>query len=80
MQEVDIVSLIMRLFRVFINIRIAQSMPMAAPMAASTPAAETSKFEKAPFDLEGLVEEAPLPVAELEAVPLPLGAAAVVEA
>jgi hypothetical protein len=54
-------------------------MPMAAPMAASTPAADTSKFEKAPFDvLEELVEEAPLPVAELEAVPP--GAAAVVEA
>jgi hypothetical protein len=79
MQEADIVSLVMRLFRVFINIRVAQSMPMAAPMAASTPAAETSKFEKAPFDvLEELVEEAPLPVAELEAVPP--GAAAVVEA
>jgi len=60
------------------NIRVAQSMPMAAPMAASTPAAEISKVAKAPFDLEELVEEELLPVLEPEAVPL--FAAVVVEA
>jgi len=70
MQEVDIVSLITQLFHAFINIRVAQSMPMATPMAASTPAVETSKFAKAPFDfLAEPVEEVPLPVAEPEAVP-----------
>jgi hypothetical protein len=38
-------------------------------MAASTPAVETSKVAKAPFDLELLVEEELLPVLEPEAVP-----------
>ena len=43
---------------------------MAAPMAASTPAAETSKVAKAPFDLVVLVGEELLPVFEPEMVPL----------
>jgi hypothetical protein len=42
-------------------------MPMAAPMAASTPAAETSKVAKAPFALEEPVEEEPLPALVLVA-------------
>jgi len=41
---------------------------MAAPMAASTPAAESPKVVGAP--LEVLVDEAPLPVAEPEAAPV----------
>ena len=47
-------------------------MPMAAPTAASTPAAETSKVANAPFfDLVLLVleAEAPLAVLEPEAAP-----------
>ena len=48
-------------------------MPMAAPMAASTPAAEISKVAKAPFALEVPVEEEPLPVLVLVAVPAVLG-------
>lgn len=69
MWEADIVSLIMQLFPAFMNIRVTQSMPMTAPMAASTPAAETSKVAKAPFDfLAVLVEEELLPVPEPEAV------------
>jgi hypothetical protein len=60
-----------QLFHAFMTIRVAQSMPMAAPMAASTPAAEISKAAKAPFDfLEVLVEDELLPVLEPEAVPL----------
>jgi hypothetical protein len=43
-------------------------MPMAAPTAASTPAAETLKEPKAPFDLGVLVEELLLPLPVL--VPL----------
>jgi len=39
-------------------------MPMAAPTAASTPAAETLKDAKAPFDLGVLELEAVLPVLE----------------
>jgi hypothetical protein len=42
----------------------AQSMPMAAPMAASTPAAGTLKDAKAPFDLGVLVAELLAPVPE----------------
>ena len=49
-------------------------MPTATPMTASTPAAETLKVAKAPFDLVVLVGEEPLPVFatvfEPEMVPL----------
>jgi hypothetical protein len=41
-----------------------QSMPMAAPTAASTPAAGTLKDAKAPFDLGVLDAEALEPVPE----------------
>jgi len=63
-------SVIMQHYHVLINIQVAQSKPMAAPMAASTPAAETPKVVEAPFELEELVEEAALPLAEPEAVPV----------
>ncbi len=45
-------------------------MPMAAPTAASTPAVETLKDAKAPFDLDVLVAEllAPAPEPVLLAV------------
>jgi hypothetical protein len=78
MQEADNVSFIMQLFHPLMSVQVAQSMPMAAPIAASTPATETSKAAKAPFDLdvEVLVEEEPLPVLEPEAV-LPCAAAVV---
>jgi hypothetical protein len=38
------------------NIQVPQSMPMAAPTAVSTPAADILKVAEAPFDLETLVE------------------------
>jgi hypothetical protein len=46
-------------------------MPMAAPAAASTPAAEIWKDVKAPFDLEELVAELLLP-ALVPVLPAPL--------
>jgi hypothetical protein len=63
MHEADIVFVIMQHSHVLINIQVPQSKPMAAPMAASTPAAEIPKVVGAPFDLV-LIEEAALPVAE----------------
>ena len=70
MHEGDIVFVIMQHYHVLRNIQVAQSKPMAAPMAASTPAAETPKVVGVPFELEVLVEEAPLPVAEPELAPV----------
>lgn len=64
MHEADIVFVIMQHSHVLINIQVPQSKPMAAPMAASTPAAEIPKVVGAPFDLVVLVEEAALPLAE----------------
>ena len=65
-------SVIMQHYQVLINIQVAHSKPMAAPMAASTPAAETSKVVRAPFFLVVLVEEELLPVLvdEPEAAPV----------
>jgi hypothetical protein len=59
----------MQVHHVFIIFRFAQSMPIAAPTAASTPAAETSKVPNAPFDLFVLDAEAPAPLAVLEPEP-----------
>jgi len=42
---------------------------MTTPTAARTPAEEALKDAKAPFGLEVLVEEEPLPVLEPEAAP-----------
>jgi len=65
MHEADIILVIKQHCRVLVvNIQVAQSKPMAAPRAASTPAAETPKVEGSSLEVEVLVEEEPLPVAE----------------
>lgn len=78
MHEADIIFVIMQHRRVLVvNIQVAQSKPMAAPRAASTPAAETPKVVIASLEVEVLVEEEPLPVAEPEAAPVSVGVALV---
>ena len=56
----------MQVHHAFIIFTFAQSMPIAAPTAASTPAAETSKAANAPFGLLVLDAEPPLAVLEPE--------------